>query len=71
MDSDETQSLLIEGFGLARDLPLACANPLNQTAKVGTIGLPVSSTEVKIIAEDGSELRVGGIGELCIEFHKS
>lgn len=62
-----TQSLLIEGFGLTETSPLACANPLNQTAKVGTIGLPVSSTEVKIIAEDGSELGVGGIGELCIK----
>ncbi|MBL7672414.1 MAG: AMP-binding protein [Bdellovibrionaceae bacterium] len=62
-----TQSLLIEGFGLTETSPLACANPLNKDAKVGTIGLPVSSTEVKIISEDGSELGIGGIGELCIK----
>jgi long-chain acyl-CoA synthetase len=62
-----TQSLLIEGFGLTETSPLACANPLNKDARVGTIGLPVSSTEVKVISEDGNELGVGGIGELCIK----
>jgi long-chain acyl-CoA synthetase len=62
-----TKSLLIEGFGLTETSPLACANPLNKEAKVGTIGLPVSSTEVKLVSEEGAELGVGGVGELCIK----
>ncbi|MDC0231227.1 AMP-binding protein [Aureispira] len=43
---------LIEGYGMTETAPVISANPLNNV-KVGTIGLPVSSTYVRIMGENG------------------
>ncbi|MCH2021292.1 MAG: AMP-binding protein [Saprospiraceae bacterium] len=43
---------LIEGYGMTETAPVISANPLGNV-KVGTIGLPVSSTYVRIMGEDG------------------
>lgn len=67
-----TGGRLVEGYGLTETSPLACANPIYGRRKNGSIGLPVSSTDVEIVAlepaADGSWPRVkpGEEGELCI-----
>ena len=55
---------IIEAYGLTETSPAACINPPGQTEFNGSIGLPISSTEVSIRDDDGNELATGEIGEL-------
>ncbi|HRP86610.1 MAG TPA: long-chain-fatty-acid--CoA ligase [Gammaproteobacteria bacterium] len=57
---------LIEAYGLTETSPAACINPMTNTEFNGSIGLPISSTEVSIRDEDGRELGIGAVGEICI-----
>lgn len=61
-----TNTLIIEGYGLTETSPVACANPLDGTDKIGTIGLPLPSTEVVLRDDDGNETPKGEAGEICI-----
>ena len=61
-----TKSPLLEAYGLTETSPAVCINPLNLTEFNGSIGLPLSSTEVSIQNEQGEQLPIGEIGELCI-----
>lgn len=63
----ETNSLLIEGYGLTEASPVVCCNPVNGTDVPGSIGLPLPSTQIKIIDEEGNELNPGEEGELCVK----
>ena len=56
---------LAEGYGLSETSPLLTCNPLDGTERMGTIGLPVSSTELCIMDEGGNQLSVGEVGEIC------
>ena len=56
---------LVEGYGLSETSPVLCCNPLDGTQRIGTIGLPVPSTEVAVFDDDGNQLPVGQIGEIC------
>lgn len=60
---------LVEGYGLTESSPVALANPLNANARPGTIGLPVPSTDVRIVDVDDPSRPVplGTPGELCIQ----
>lgn len=58
---------LLEAYGLTETSPAACINPLTLTKYNGTIGLPISNTEIKIIDDNGNELPLGQPGELCIK----
>jgi long-chain acyl-CoA synthetase len=60
-----TKSKIIEGYGLTEAAPVVCANPVDGTDKVGTIGLPMPSTDVKLINDDDKEVPMGVPGELC------
>jgi len=57
---------IIEGYGLTECSPIVCANRMDIAEFTGTIGLPVSSTEVSIRDESNQELAPGGLGEICI-----
>ncbi len=61
-----TGSSLIEGYGLTEASPVVCCNPIDGTDKAGTIGLPVPSTMVKMVDDDGNEVAHGEVGELCV-----
>lgn len=63
---DRTQTLIIEGYGLTETSPVASANPLGGTDKIGTIGLPFPSTEFMLMDDDGKESPPGQSGEICI-----
>lgn len=62
-----TKSVIVEGYGLTETSPVACVNPLDGTDKVGTIGLPVSSTDIKLCDDDGKEVEIGQRGEIWIK----
>ncbi len=53
-----------EGYGLSETSPVLCTNAVNGDVKIGTVGLPVSSTEVKIVLEDGTDAPIGERGEI-------
>jgi long-chain acyl-CoA synthetase len=61
-----TNTNIVEGFGLTETSPVVCVNPITGGDKTGSIGLPVPSTEVKFIDDDGNEVKQGEPGELCV-----
>jgi long-chain acyl-CoA synthetase len=60
-----TGTPLVEGYGLSETSPVLCCNPLDGKHKLGTIGLPMPSTEVAIFDEVGNQLPQGEVGEIC------
>lgn len=62
-----TKSRLLEGYGLTECAPLVTLCPYNQTHYSGSIGLPASSTDVKIMDENGQEVPVGESGEMWVK----
>jgi long-chain acyl-CoA synthetase len=61
-----TKTPIIEGYGLSETSPTVSCNPVTATEYNGTIGLPVSSTEISIRDDEGNELPLGQPGEVCI-----
>jgi len=55
-----------EGYGMTETSPVVSVNPLG-AIQVGTIGLPVPSTQVKVIDDEGNDLPIGEVGELCVK----
>ena len=54
-----------EGYGMTESSPVVSMNPLG-FQKLGTAGIPVPGTEIKVINEQGEEQQVGGVGQLCV-----
>ncbi len=61
-----TGATILQGYGLTETSPAAVVNPLGSKF-TGSIGLPISSTEVMICDDDGNPLGTGEIGEICIK----
>jgi long-chain acyl-CoA synthetase len=61
-----TGTALIEGYGLTETAPSATANPLNLSEFSGSIGVPMSSTEVVLRDDSGRNVALGEPGEICI-----
>ncbi len=57
---------ILQAYGLTETSPAACINPPETREFTGSIGLPIPSTEVTIRDEDGEELPLGEVGEICI-----
>ncbi|MEF8732293.1 MAG: long-chain-fatty-acid--CoA ligase FadD [Candidatus Accumulibacter meliphilus] len=57
---------LIEAYGLTETSPAATINPLDIPEYNGSIGLPISSTEVVIRNDAGADVPLGERGELCV-----
>ena len=61
-----TGNPLIQAYGLTETSPAATINPLDQRVFNGSIGLPISSTEVSIRDDNGHEVQLMQVGEICI-----
>jgi long-chain acyl-CoA synthetase len=57
---------ILEGYGLSETSPTATLCPPNLTTFTGTIGLPVPSTDVAIVDDDGCPVPLGQAGEIAI-----
>ncbi|MFZ6750351.1 long-chain-fatty-acid--CoA ligase [Undibacterium sp. Ren11W] len=61
-----TGCAILEGYGLSETSPVATANPATTKEFSGTIGLPLPSTEIAILDDDGNRLPLGHSGEIAI-----
>ncbi len=62
-----TGHYLLEGYGLTECSPLVSVNPYDIQCHNGSIGLPVPSTDIMLVDEEGNEVPEGEPGELCIK----
>lgn len=62
-----TGQTINEGYGMSETAPVISFNPPSITDFNGTVGLPLSLTEVKVIDDAGNECEVGSSGEVCIK----
>lgn len=59
-----TGCFLSEGYGMTEASPVITANPFDGSGRLGTIGIPFPSTDVRIVDDSGKELSVGEVGEI-------
>jgi long-chain acyl-CoA synthetase len=57
---------IIESYGLSETSPGAISNPLNIEDWTGTIGMPIPSTEAAVLDDNGVEMPIGEVGEICV-----
>jgi long-chain acyl-CoA synthetase len=63
---EKTGCPICEGYGLSETSPSASCNPVDATAYSGNIGLPMPSTDMKLLDDDGKEVPAGTPGEIAI-----
>lgn len=63
-----TNSRIMEGFGMTETSPVAAANPVEGKRKIGSVGIPIPNTIIRIVdMEDGvTEMPFGEEGEVLI-----
>ncbi len=64
---EKTGCPIVEGYGLSETSPSASCNPTTSTEFSGTIGLPLPSTFMKLVDDDGNEVPPGQPGEIAIK----
>jgi len=60
-----TGNFIREGYGLSETSPVLTLNPESIDEFSGTTGLPLPGTDIKLLADDGSEVAFGEAGEVC------
>ncbi len=60
-----TGCVVSEGYGMTESSPVISMNP-SGFEKIGTAGIPIPGTDIKVVDENGVEQEVGGVGELCV-----
>ena len=60
-----TGQIIREGYGLSETSPVLTFNPMHLTEFSGTTGLPMPSTDIKLLDEEGREVGLGEPGEIC------
>ncbi|MGI4845936.1 MAG: long-chain-fatty-acid--CoA ligase [Janthinobacterium lividum] len=61
-----TGTAIIEGYGLSETAPVATCNRADVKEFTGTIGLPIPSTDIAILDDEGKPMGIGQIGEIAI-----
>ena len=64
---DKTGCPIVEAYGLSETSPAATCNPVDSKAYNGNIGLPMPSTDIKLLDDDGHEVPMGTPGEISIK----
>jgi long-chain acyl-CoA synthetase len=64
---EKTGCPICEGYGLSETSPSASCNPTTSQAFTGSIGVPLPSTWMKILDDDGREVPQGEAGEIAIK----
>lgn len=62
-----TKAPILEAYGLTETSPAAIMNPMNLIEYTGSIGVPISSTDVIILDDNEHEVPIGTSGEICIK----
>lgn len=57
---------IAQGYGLTEASPIVSANPLDAKTFDGSVGVPLPSTDVAIMSDDGRWAGPGGVGEICV-----
>jgi len=63
---DRTGQRILERYGMT-ETGMSCSNPLNGDRRAGSVGPPLPGVEVRIMSDDGSELKRGEIGSLEVK----
>lgn len=58
---------LAEGYGMTESSPVVSTNPIDGSGQIGTIGIPVPSTDVRIANEEDQPIPLGEIGEIQVK----
>ncbi|MNF63008.1 Long-chain-fatty-acid--CoA ligase [compost metagenome] len=61
-----TGCAICEGYGMTETSPVVSVNPF-QSIQIGTIGIPVPSTQCKVVDDEGNDVGLGAPGELCVK----
>ena len=64
---EKTGCPICEGYGLSETSPSASCNPVTNTEFSGTIGLPLPSTWMKLVDDNGNDVQFGQPGEIAIK----
>jgi long-chain acyl-CoA synthetase len=62
-----TGCTLSEGYGMTESSPVVCVNPIDGSARLGSIGIPVPSTDVRIVDDQRQVCGAGEVGELQVK----
>lgn len=64
---EKTGCPICEGYGLSETSPSTTCNPTDSKAYTGTIGVPLPSTWLKLLDDNGNEVALGEPGEIAIK----
>ena len=64
---EKTGCPIVEGYGLSETSPSATCNPVDSTAYSGNIGMPLPSTDIRLLDDDGADVPAGQPGEIAIK----
>ena len=59
-------AMLLEGYGLSETSPVASFNHPDRERKAGSIGTPIRGVAMRLVDDEGSEVALGEVGEICI-----
>jgi long-chain acyl-CoA synthetase len=64
---DKTGCPICEGYGLSETSPSVTCNPVTSTDYTGTIGVPLPSTDLRLLNDEGNDVAAGEPGEIAIK----